>query len=100
MKNITAIARTICLEKIVKHLEDAGIRSMTISEVKGIGEQVQLFKPYTIHNRIEILISDEKVEEVVKVILENSSTGQPGDGIISVSSIDHMIKIRTHEVFP
>ncbi len=97
MKIVTAIVRTTCLEGIVKSLEDAGIKSMTISQIKGVGEQVQLFKPYTIHSRIEIIVPDEKAEEVTNVIMENAHTGLAGDGIIAVYPIDHMIKIRTKE---
>ncbi|GAB4545143.1 MAG: P-II family nitrogen regulator GlnK [Thermodesulfovibrionia bacterium] len=97
MKLITAIVRTTCLEKIVKALKDAGIKGMTITEVKGIGEQVELFKPYTIHRKIELFVPDERAEEVSRIILEHAHTGLAGDGLIAVSPIDYMIKVRTKE---
>ena len=97
MKMISAIVRTSCLEGIVKSFEDAGVKGMTISEVKGIGEQVQLFKPYTIHSRVEVIAPDEKVEKVSRIILEHAHTGLAGDGLIAVSPIDYMIKVRTKE---
>jgi len=70
---------------------------MTISVVKGIGEQVTLYKPYAIHNMIQIIVPDEKVEEVEDVILNCTHTGMAGDGIVAVSQIDYMIKIRSKE---
>lgn len=97
MKMITAIVRTTCLESIVKSLGNIGINSMTFVEVKGIGEQVQLYRPYTIHNRIDIIVPDDRVEEVSRIILEYAHTGAGGDGLIAVSPIDWMIKIRTME---
>jgi nitrogen regulatory protein PII len=60
---ITAVVRTTSLEHIVQKLEQLGIRNLTISEIKGIGEEVPLFKPYTIHDRIEIIVSDDKADE-------------------------------------
>lgn len=97
MKLITAIVRTTALEAIVKALEGAGIRGLTISEVKGIGEQVQLFKPYTIHRRIEIFVPNDRADNVTKVILDHASTGISGDGLLSVQPVECVIKIRTRE---
>lgn len=97
MKMITAIVRTTSLGRMVKSLENIGIKGMTIMEVKGIGEQVEVFKPYTIHNRIDIIVPDDRVEEVSTMILEYAHTGLSGDGLIAVSPVDWMIKIRTME---
>lgn len=97
MKMITAIVRMSCLERTVKALEDAGIKGMTISEIKGIGEQVQLYSLYAIHTKIEIIAPDEKAEEIKGVILENAHTGLSGDGIVAVSPVDTLTSIRTRE---
>jgi len=97
METVVAIVRTICLEHIIKALEKVGIKGMTILEVKGIGEQVQLYQPYSIHKRIEIIVPDEKVDVVTNIILEHGHTGLAGDGLIAVYPIDYMIKIRAKE---
>ena len=97
MKMITAVVRTTCVENITKSLEDIGITELTFYEIKGIGEQAGIFKPYTIHYKIEIIIPDEKVDGVTELILKHAHSGQPGDGVIAVSPVDHMIKIRTKE---
>jgi nitrogen regulatory protein P-II 1 len=81
----------------MKELEKINVRSITISAVKGIGEQVTLNKPYSIHNMIQIIVADEKVDEVTDVILNFTRTGMAGDGIIAVSPIDYMIKIKSKE---
>ncbi len=97
MKMVVAVVRTTSLEHIVKALEKIGIRSMTISEIKGMGEQVTLTNPYTVHDRIEIIVPDEKADEVARMIFEQARTGLPGDGLVAVLPVDSMTKIRTGE---
>ena len=97
MKLIAATVRTTSLERVVQSLEQNGIKSLSILEIKGLGEEVRLNNPYSIHDRIEIIVSDDQVDAVVKAILENVRTGLAGDGIISVAPVDFAIKIRTKE---
>ena len=97
MKLITAIVRTTRLEAVVQTLEQAGIKGMTISEIKGLGEEVRLYNPYTIHDKVEIIVPDDAAEKAVAVLLENSRIGIPGDGIIAVQTLDYAMKIRTAE---
>lgn len=97
MKMVMAVIRTSCLESVIKSLEYMGIRGVSISEVKGIGEQVQLFKPYTIHSRIELVVPDEKTGRVSEIITEHAHTSIAGDGLVAVLPVDYMIKIRTKE---
>lgn len=97
MKMITAVVRTTSLEDIVSSLEAAGIRGMTIVEVKGTGEEVSLNRPYTIHHRLEIVVADDKTEDVAGIILQHGRMCMAGDGLIAVTSLDYMIKIRTEE---
>lgn len=97
MKMVTAIVRTISLEHVVKSLEHVGIKGITISEIKGLGEEVRLNNPYSIHDRIEIIVGDEKADMVVKTIIDNSRTGLAGDGVVTVANLDYAVKIRTEE---
>jgi nitrogen regulatory protein P-II 1 len=97
MKLIAAIVRTTSLERVVQSLEHIGIKSISISEIKGLGEEVRLNNLYSIHDKIEIIVSDKQVDAVVGAILENVRTGLPGDGIISVAPLHYVVKIRTKE---
>jgi len=97
MKIVTAFVRTTSLEDIVKSLQGVGVRSMTIEEIKGIGQEVSLNKPYTIHDRIDIIVPDEKADQVVDIILKHGQSGIAGDGLIVVQPADYAIKIRTKE---
>jgi len=97
MKMITAIVRTTSLDNIVKSLEDIGVKEITISEIKEIGDETPLSHHYTVHSRIDFIIPDEKVVKITDVILEHTHTGLEGDGLIAVLPVDYMIKIRTKE---
>lgn len=97
MKMIVAVVRTTSLEHIVKALEKFGVRGMTISKIKGIGEQVGINNPYTVHDRIEIIVPDDKAGEVARIVFEEARTGLAGDGLVAVLPVEFMTKIRTGE---
>ena len=97
MKLVRAIVRTVCLDHVVKSLEEAGFKELTISEVKGVGDEARMNKPFTIHNKIEIILRDEEAEAAANINLEHTRTGLAGDGILFVVPLDYAVKIRTKE---
>jgi nitrogen regulatory protein P-II 1 len=97
MKLLLGIVRTSCLQKIITELERDEIHEMTISEVRGIGQEVTLFNAYAIHSLILIIVPDEKVEEVQNIIMQFARSGFAGDGILAVCPVDYIVKIRTKE---
>ena len=79
---------------------------MTVSEVRGHGRQrghsavyrgVEYQLTLLPKVMIEIVIDDNKVEDVLKVLVENAKTGEIGDGKIFVSPVQNAIRIRTEE---
>ncbi len=97
MKMVTAIVRTTSLQHVIQRLEEIGIRGLTISEVKGLGEEVRLNNPYFIHDRIEIIVASEKADQAADIIPEHAATGLAGDGIVAVSPVDYAVRIRLKE---
>jgi len=97
MKMVVGVVRETCLARILKDLENISIRNVTLAEVKGIGEQITLFKAYAIHKVILIAVSDEKADEVANIIVQSARTGSAGDGMVVVCPVDYMVKIRTTE---
>ncbi len=107
MKLVTAIIKPFKLEDVRNALENLGIQGMTITEVKGFGRQkghTELYRgaEYVIDFlpklKIEIAVSDDRLDEIVHAIQESASTGKIGDGKIFVSSLENVIRIRTGEV--
>jgi len=107
MKKIEAIIKPFKLEDVKDALVEAGIEGMTVSEVKGYGRQQghsELYRgaEYVVEFipkiKIEIVVStDEYAETAIKTINEAAKTGKIGDGKIFVSTIDHVVRIRTDE---
>ena len=106
MKKIEAIIKPFKLDDVKEALNEIGISGMTISEVKGYGRQkghTELYRgaEYVVDFipkiKIEIVINDEIVENVVDKILEVAKTGKVGDGKIFVLPVDSAVRIRTDE---
>ena len=107
MKLVKAIIKPFKLEDVRNALENLGVQGMTITEVKGFGRQkghTELYRgaEYVIDFlpklKIEIAVSDDRLDEIVQAIQESASTGKIGDGKIFVSSLENVIRIRTGEV--
>ncbi len=106
MKKIEAIIKPFKLDEVKDALNEIGIVGMTISEVRGFGRQKghkELFRgsEYVIDllpkAKIELVVNDEKCQEVVDAILKSSRTGNIGDGKIFVSDLAEVYRIRTGE---
>ncbi|NPB00209.1 MAG: P-II family nitrogen regulator [Crenarchaeota archaeon] len=107
MKLILAIIRPEKLDDVKRALEEAGIYPMTVVDVRGRGEQKGITimyrgRPITIDLipkvELQIVVKDEDVDKVIKIITENARTGKPGDGRIFVLPIEKSVRVRTGEV--
>lgn len=107
MKLIKAYIRYRKVEEVYKALDQAGYCCMTFVECEGTGqysdhekEHISAKYPFADAYRViklEILIAEEHVDPVVKLIRKNGRTGYRGDGMIMVSPVDEVYKIRTDE---
>jgi nitrogen regulatory protein P-II 1 len=107
MKMIKAIIKPERFEFVKKALEDKGFIGMTISEVKGRGEQKGIALQYRgglmivdllPKIQLEIVVRDSDVDTVVVIITEAARTGKIGDGKIFVIPVEKSIRIRTGEM--
>jgi len=106
MKMIKAIIKPERFEFVKKALEEKGFKGMTISEVKGRGEQKGISLEYrgglmTVDllpkMQIEIVVRDSEVDPLIETISESAKTGKIGDGKIFVIPVEKAIRIRTGE---
>lgn len=107
MKWITAIIKPFTLDDVREALAEAGMRGMTVTEVKGFGRQhghTELYRgaEYVVDFlpklKIELAIADDQVGRVAEAIITAARTGKVGDGKIFVSKLEQVIRIRTQEV--
>jgi len=106
MKKVEAIVRFSKFEDVKEALENIDVNFFTYLEVNGHGKQKGEAVTYrgAVYDsgdiprvKIEIVIPDEKAEDVVQAILNNGKTGVIGDGKIIVSSVESFYRIRTGE---
>jgi nitrogen regulatory protein PII len=106
MKMIAAVIKHFRLDDVRKALTDIGVQGITAIEVKGFGRQkghMEVYRGAEYEVRflpkvkIEVAVSEEKLDEVIGAIQEHAKTGEIGDGKIFVYSLDNVVRIRTGE---
>jgi nitrogen regulatory protein P-II 1 len=106
MKKIEAIIKPFKLDEVKESLNDIGVQGMTVSEVKGFGRQkghTELYRgaEYVVDFlpkiKLEIIVPDDLVAQVVEVVEKSARTGRIGDGKIFVTNVEEVIRIRTGE---
>ena len=106
MKKVEAIIRPFKLEDVKVALVEAGIIGMTVSEVRGFGRQKGQVERYRgseftvefLQNlKIEVVVEDSRVDDVVTAIADSARTGEIGDGKIFVSELEQVVRTRTGE---
>lgn len=104
MKKVEAIVRPGKLDAVKSALNLVGIKGMTITEVRGCGQQkghVEYYRgsEYVVNLlpkiKIEVVVTDAQLEKVIEAVIESAATGEIGDGKIFVSAIDDCIQVRT-----
>ena len=106
MKKIEAIIKPFKVDEVKTALTKIGVQGMTITEVIGFGRQkghTESYRgtEYTIDllpkSKIEIIVIDEIVHQVIETIERAAKTGKIGDGKIFLSPVEEVIRIRTGE---
>jgi len=106
MKKVEAIIKPFKLDDVKESLSEIGVHGMTVTEVKGFGrtggkKEVYRGSAYVVDFvpkvKIEIIVPDDNVRQVVTTITEAARTGRIGDGKIFVTPVDDVLRIRTGE---
>src|ERR1041384_3331442 len=106
MKKVEAIIKPFKLNEVKEALNEVGIQGMNVAEVKGFGRQkghTEIYRgsEYTVDFlpkvKIEIVLADSMVTQVVDLIVKTAKTGKIGDGKVFVSDVEEVVRIRTDE---
>jgi len=106
MKKVDAIVKPFKLDEVKDKLNEIGVQGITVTEVKGFGRQkghTELYRgaEYVVDFlpkvKMEIVIADTQVDEVIDTIMKAAQTGRIGDGKIFVTDLVDVIRIRTGE---
>ena len=108
MKLVKAYIRYRKAEEVYNALKKDGFCCMTFVECEGTGqysdqEKDHISEKYPFANayrviKLEIVALDEQIPEITEIIKKNGRTGYRGDGIIIVSPVNEVYKVRSDEV--
>jgi nitrogen regulatory protein P-II 1 len=106
MKKIEAIIKPFKLDEVKDALNAIGIKGMTVSEVKGYGRQkghTEIYRgaEYVVDFipkiRLDIIVEEDMVDQVINTIIDKARTGKIGDGKIFVLPVERVVRVRTGE---
>ena len=106
MKRIEAVIKPHTLDSVKDRLQQIGISGMTITEVRGFGRtggKTEIYRgsayvvDFVPKVKVDIVVRDQMVADVVEAIATTAKTGKIGDGKIFVTTIDEVVRIRTGE---
>jgi len=106
VKKIEAIIKPFKLDEVKEALQAVGVQGLSVLEAKGFGRQkghTELYRgaEYVVDFlpkvKIEVVLSDDQLDDAVQAIINAARTEKIGDGKIFVSTIDQAIRIRTGE---
>ena len=106
MKMVVAVIRPEKVDDVVDALEAVNVPGVTITDVRGRGEQGGICLQYRagkmqIHTlpktKLEIVVPDKDVETIIKTIREHARTGKKGDGRIFVLPVEAAAWVRADD---
>ena len=106
MKLIVAVLKPFKLDDVKETLKNLGVQGMTLTEAQGFGRQrghTEVYRGaeyevgFVPKLRIEVLVDDGQVDEVVDAIVGSASTGKIGDGKVWVVPVEAVVRVRTGE---
>ncbi len=106
MKKIEAVIKPFKLDEVREALAEVGVTGLTVTEVKGFGRQkghTELYRgaEYVVDFlpkvKIEVAVVDKMVDQAIEAIIKAARTGKIGDGKIFVTTVEHVVRIRTGE---
>lgn len=106
MTKIEAVIRVDAVETVIEKLGLIGVSGITKTEVEGHGKQkgiVEQFRgkeyrlPFIPKIKLEIVVKDLQVDDVINTVINCCQTGEIGDGKIFISEIKDVIRVRTGE---
>ncbi|QGU04931.1 P-II family nitrogen regulator [Corynebacterium comes] len=104
MKLVTAVVKPFTLSDIREALESMDVGGMTVTEAQGYGQQrghsevyrgAEYATDFVPKVKIEILVADEQLSDVIDAVTRSAYTGKMGDGKVWVTPVEQVIRVRT-----
>jgi len=103
VKVIIAVIQPFLLDRVARHLR-GHVNGLTCWDVRGFGtaevaatRMMDLGDYFSARVRLEMVVLDQAVEEVLTILQTYASTGKPGDGKVFVLAVEDVLRLRTGE---
>ena len=109
MKLVSAVIKPFKLDEVKVAARECGVTGMTVSQVRGFGRtggHIEIYRgkeyefDFVDKLQVEIVTTDENVDHVVEAVASAARTDTVGDGMLWVTDIEHVVRIRTGERGP
>ena len=106
MKLVVAVLKPFKLDEVKEALKNAGVQGMTVAEAQGFGRQrghTEVYRgaeyevDFVPKIRVEVLVDDSQVSDVLEAVIGSASTGKIGDGKVWVVPVETVVRVRTGE---
>ena len=106
MKLVVAVLKPFKLDDVKEALKNIGVQGMTLTEAQGFGRQrghTEVYRgaeyevDFVPKIRVEVVVDDAQVDEVVNAIVSTAATGKIGDGKVWVIPVESIVRVRTGE---
>ncbi len=106
MKLVVAVLKPFKLEEVKEALQALGVQGMTLTESQGFGRQrghTEVYRgaeyevDFVPKIRVEVVVDDAQVDDVVNAIVQSAATGKIGDGKVWVVPVESIVRVRTGE---
>jgi nitrogen regulatory protein P-II 1 len=106
MKLVVAVLKPFKLDEVKEGLKTLGIQGLTLTEAQGFGRQrghTEVYRgaeyevEFVPKIRLEVLVDDTQVDEVITTIVDAAGTGKIGDGKVWVLPVEEVVRVRTGE---
>jgi nitrogen regulatory protein P-II 1 len=109
MKLVTAVVKPFKLDEVKVAVKAVGVTGLTVSQARGFGHtggHIEIYRgkeyefDFVDKIKVEIVCTDELVDEIIDAIVNAARTDTVGDGMAWVSDVEHVVRIRTNERGP
>ena len=105
MKLVKCIVRPDFVAEATSALEKLGVSGITVTEVRGRGRRTRPigdfrgveYERFLPMSMIDVIASDDLVDDIVQVVIDHTRTGEFGDGRVLVMPIEEAYSIRTRQ---
>jgi nitrogen regulatory protein PII len=107
MKLIIAYKRVDCAANVMLELHKSGVGGITAYVVRGMSDETSIFlyskRPFEVNHlpesvKLEVVCSDESIDDIVKLLARTAPTRNRGDGMIAVQDFEKVLRIRDIEL--